>query len=467
MNLLGILTKIEEWMDRVSGYIVTDTNDSRTWHDGILAVCRPDPASGRRTLHILRDVVHEVLNEEDQELLLSNGLTPRKTEYRTRLGTYRAKTFDVLLDDLEQLAYEDVGTANKEHQLHGQIRTLKRELKLMRDARLMDEQLVALIHGTMDAAATRKPLKPLHIPKKNAKNLAGWATLFLSDWHWDEVVNPAEIEFLNEYNHDIAVKRAAHTFETTGDLLLNHMAGAYYDGIVVALGGDMLSGNIHAELRETNSAPITESILTCSEHIAQGIRTLAKEFPQVYVPCVVGNHGRYDRKPRMKGRVQENYDWLVYQLIARDLRDLQNVRVHVSEAADVQYDLYGHVYRLTHGDQFRGGDGIAGKWPTLFRGDFKKRKRSVKTGGGGYNTLMMGHWHSYGVLDGLIVNGSLKGYDEYAYIANFDYEPPTQGLWCTHPDYGMTAQWPVYSDGERKAVEDNSFSGAKVHQRRK
>ena len=58
----------------------------------------------------------------------------------------------------------------------------------------------------------------------------------------------------------------------------------------------------------------------------------------------------------------------------------------------------------------------------------------------------MGHWHQYITLNGIIVNGSLKGYDEYAASARFSYEVPKQALWFTHPKYGVTYQIPVLSE---------------------
>lgn len=451
-----ILSVIDEWRERVGDLVVVDPKDPRTWDAGVLAVERQDPTCGR-VLHVRRDVISEVIGEDVQELLISMGAVPRKSEYRTRLGRKRVPTFDICLDILEAAVGDEIEVASAEHSLRSEIRSLRRELKRMRDERASDDKLVQLIHEVNEFAALRKKVEPLVVERKSEQNLAGWATLFLSDWHWDEQVDPAQIEHLNEYDHDIAVARSRRTFERTGDLLLNHMAGAYYEGVVVALGGDMLSGNIHSELRETNHAPITESILTLADELAAGIRMLAKEFPRVYVPGVVGNHGRYDRKPRAKGRVRENFDWLVYQLLSRQLADLPNVEFGISDAADIQYTIYSTRYRLTHGDQFRGGSGIAGKWPTLFRGDFKKRKRAVQTGTGGYDVLMMGHWHAYGMVDGLVVNGSLKGYDEYAYVSNFDYEPPTQALWVTHPELGITAAWPIYCDGPRSAKENDSF----------
>lgn len=38
----------------------------------------------------------------------------------------------------------------------------------------------------------------------------------------------------------------------------------------------------------------------------------------------------------------------------------------------------------------------------------------------------MGHWHQYFIGQGLVVNGSLKGYDEYAMTSNFRPEVPTR-----------------------------------------
>ena len=47
------------------------------------------------------------------------------------------------------------------------------------------------------------------------------------------------------------------------------------------------------------------------------------------------------------------------------------------------------------------------------------------------------------MVKGLIVNGSLKGADEYSFQSNFDFELPTQALWVTHKEWGITARWPV------------------------
>jgi hypothetical protein len=81
----------------------------------------------------------------------------------------------------------------------------------------------------------------------------------------------------------------------------------------------------------------------------------------------------------------------------------------------------------------------------IIRGDHKKRSRNGQIGQE-YDTMILGHWHQLIQLRRLIVNGSLKGYDEYANNGNFGFEPPQQGLWITHPLYGITFQMPVYVD---------------------
>jgi hypothetical protein len=62
----------------------------------------------------------------------------------------------------------------------------------------------------------------------------------------------------------------------------------------------------------------------------------------------------------------------------------------------------------------------------------------------------MGHWHTLMMLQRFIVNGSLKGYDEYAASNNFGFEPPQQALWLTHSDRGITFSMPVHVEERKK-----------------
>jgi len=289
--------------------------------------------------------------------------------------------------------------------------------------------------------------EPINPPKwldvKSSGTNTGVPTLLASDWHFDEVVDPRQINGVNAFNRTIALRRIKRLFAKTVDLLIHHMANPKYDYFVLDLGGDMLSGNIHEELRETNETPVSLSMLALMDALVAGIDLLLGHFPKIVVNCVPGNHGRWDKKPRAKNRVYETYEWILYQFLAKHYGGNKDVFFNVADGADLPYSIYNTRYLLTHGDQFKGGSGIAGALSPLMLGDARKRKRSIAIDQP-YDYMVLGHWHQYIMAKGIIVNGSLKGADEYSFQSNFDYELPTQALWVTHPIWGITARWPIY-----------------------
>lgn len=278
---------------------------------------------------------------------------------------------------------------------------------------------------------------------KSTRGLTGVPTLFASDWHYGEVVRAAEIGGVNEYNLAIARDRAKLLITGAINLLRNHLSNSKYPGIVFVLGGDMLSGDIHEELQQTNEVETMPALLDLVGVLSWCITTLADEFGHVFIPCVTGNHGRTSRKPRAKRRNHTNFDWLLYNILAGRFADDKRVQFLIPEGPDAYYKIYNTRYLLTHGDQFRGGDGMIGAIGPIARGDKKKRSRNGQTDRS-FDVMILGHWHQYIHMNRFIVNGTLKGYDEYADASNFDIEPAQQALWVTHPEHGITFRMPVY-----------------------
>lgn len=273
----------------------------------------------------------------------------------------------------------------------------------------------------------------------------GVPTLFASDWHWAEVVDPRQIAGANEFNLEIAHRRARKMVERTIHLLRSCMTGARYPGIVFALGGDMVSGDIHEELQATNEIEIMPTVVDLIGVLQWCIQQLAAEFGRVFVPCVSGNHGRNTKKIRAKGRNFTSFDWLTYVMLAKVFEHDPRVTFLIPDGPDAAWRVYGMRYLMTHGDQFRGGDGMIGALGPIIRGDHKKRSRASQIDMG-YDVLMIGHFHQLIMQQRLIVNGSLKGYDEYAYSSNFGFERARQALWITHPRHGITFSMPVNVD---------------------
>ncbi len=361
-----------------------------------------------------------------------------KTEAAKALGisrsTLRSKVGNTIGKEAETLNFHE------EHRLKKENRELRRKLDERAEQFERDANFTRFLSKLV--AAESSPPKWL-APKSSRRQERAIVTAVLSDCHFDEVVNPEEINYVNGYNREIAVMRLRNFFSNTVRLSSDYISGVKVDGIVLPMIGDMVSGNIHEELRETNEDTIIETCLFYADQLIAGFELLAKHFGEVYSPCVVGNHGRLDKKPRAKHRSTDSFDYLIYNLVARHFKGNPAVRFAISTGADFRYTLYNTRYQLTHGDQFRGGSGIAGLLSPLMLGDHRKRKREQATGTP-YDYLVMGHWHQLAYFKGLIVNGSLKGYDEHAALNNLDFEPPRQAFWLTDSEHGMTITAPIH-----------------------
>jgi hypothetical protein len=199
-------------------------------------------------------------------------------------------------------------------------------------------------------------------------------------------VRPEEIGGVNEFNAEIAAQRITALVDITIDVAYNHMGRAEkdYPGIVVMLGGDMLSGDIHEELFATNDRTTQQCINDLTDLIASALERMADTFGRVFVPCVVGNHGRSSRKPRMKGRVYTSHEWNIYCSLERHFRHDGRIRFLIPGETDAYFRVYNHRFLLTHGDSLgvKGGDGIIGSLGPIRRGSLKVsrvRRRSAAT----------------------------------------------------------------------------------------
>lgn len=325
---------------------------------------------------------------------------------------------------------------------YDRIRTLEAQLKQAKADSLDEEYVKRKIVGLRDADPT-PPTWLSRIPTKG-KN-AGVPCLFASDWHWGEVVDSSQINGVNDYDLAIAHERARTLITVAIELCKSYLSAPAYPGIVFALGGDMISGEIHDELVATNERETMPTVVDLFGVLIWCIETLADAFGNVFVPCVTGNHGRDTKKIRAKGRNFTSFDWLLYQFLAKHFESDKRVRFLIPNGPDANFRIYGHRYVLSHGDAFRGGDGMIGALGPIIRGDHRKRSRNAQIDLS-YDTLMIGHWHQLIQMQRVIVNGSLKGYDEYASAGNFPYEPPRQALWITHPTFGITFSAPVLVD---------------------
>ena len=353
----------------------------------------------------------------------------------------------------------DTPIISETDKLKARLAAAERDLAAIQRANLTAEAIREQVFGLKHALDGVEPPKWLMQAPKH-KSTTGVPIAFWSDWHHGEVVDPAQVGGVNAFNRAISKQRVEIMVRSTIDLAKHHMTNPNYPGIVVALGGDMISGAIHEELRETNEGSVLQCCLEVEELLLSALLAMADAFGKVFVPAVVGNHSRLTLKPRAKGRVFESLEWAIYQhLQVRLARDRRFV-FQVPDETDAHFTVYGTRFMLTHGDSLgvKGGDGIIGALGPIARGTVKVGRSEAQIGRD-FDVLMMGHWHTYISLSDAVpvwVNGTLKGYDEFArLVLRARYAPPSQSLMFVHPTRGPTARWPVLLE-DRKVSADTA-----------
>jgi len=341
--------------------------------------------------------------------------------------------------------------------LRREINRLEKELK-----HATEQSKIAFLIKSMLRKLADTPSEELGWLNEPARKemFHGIPSLFLSDIHHGETVFPQQVDGANSYNMRISRERLFRIFNKTIYILENVFNEAYYPGIVVAMGGDLLNGNIHEELRNTNEKPIFETLLDLADILTEGITMLKEHFGRVFLPCVVGNHGRLSKRPTCKYGPQDNYEYMLYHYLASRFEDDPNVTFKISDGFTTHFRLYQVRYLLTHGDQFKGGSGITGPILPWTLGDHRLRKQMQTMAAWTkkpveYDVLLIAHFHQYFPARSFLVNGSICGMTEFSKKMGFPYEPPQQALWITNPEYGMTFNTSVLGVTPEPVSPDN------------
>lgn len=346
--------------------------------------------------------------------------------------------------------------------LQDEVASLRKQIKAQQREDL-DTEAVRILLGRIAAATTAPPRWTVEPGAKRGRGTPEVPVTVWSDWHMGEVVSSAETAGKNAYDPQIAEARVRRLVAATLSLARNHGPGDY-PGIVVNLLGDFVSGGLHPELAKTDAEEVLPTVLRCVELLSWGLGQIADAFGQVYVPCASGNHGRATQKPEFKRYIYKNFDWLIYQLLARAFAGDDRLVFDIPDTNEVHYRVFGQRYLAMHGDMLgvKGGDGIIGSLGPIARGETKVGKQAAALGLD-YDVLVIGHWHQMIWLPRVIVAGTLKGWDEYARSAlRAPPSPPSQPLWFVHPRRGITSRWEIRVDepGRSEGEEWVSFRRA-------
>lgn len=280
-------------------------------------------------------------------------------------------------------------------------------------------------------------LSPARVKKSHASPHE--MVLCLSDAHYPEVVDP-QVAMGLTYNGDVCVRRLERIRDVT--LRYKQLRESSYPirKLTVAMLGDMLSGDIHEELEVTNQMPLAEALVKLAYYVHDMCVSFAKEFPAVELVVLPGNHPRQFKKPRFKQKTITNFEYILGHFIASLSRGAYTVNV----PKDLVYvhPVFGYRIGMTHGDGVK-SNSFAG---IPFYG-IKQRQDALQSllrhlGADGIDYLLMGHFHRGTIMEGtdstVIINGAVKGGDEYSLGSRLSSNEPMQYLLTFHEKHGLT-----------------------------
>lgn len=344
-----------------------------------------------------------------------------------------------LIDKLAEAGPTPDDVLNAELQ-RSKSKVAERQLKIALKAALnrIDEQDQTI--GLLTALQERPPQEPGKAPKRTQGTAT--AILVLSDWHVEEPVLPSTVGGLNEFNLEIAEKRADKVFEKCLMLLEDARHLTKVDELVVGLLGDFVSGRIHEELIETTLLAPMEAVVFAADLIERGLKTLLKHsgVKSIVIPTCNGNHGRTTHKMRHATAAVNSYEYFMYKSLARRFEKERRMRWQIGEGYHNILNIKGRDFRFHHGDNVRYLGGVGGLTVPMNKA-VSQWNKSHKVA-----FDLMGHFHSWTPNWSWLINGSLIGYGPYALSIKADYQPPVQSFLIVDHERGVTRTLPVYCE---------------------
>lgn len=282
------------------------------------------------------------------------------------------------------------------------------------------------------------------IPKQSDqnKNIAT-PIILLSDWHFEERVEPHTINGLNEYNLEIGQKRWSKCIQNSLRLVNIDRNHSEINTLVIWLGGDFITGYIHEELQESNYLSPTQASRFAKKSIISALEFYLQygKFDKIEVVCSFGNHGRTTQKKRHSTAYKNSFEWMVYHDVADYFSDNLKISFRIPDGYFTYLTIYDFVCRFWHGDTIKYQGGIGGITIPLIKAIHRYNQQINAN----YN--FMGHYHQlFQATKDCIVNGSGIGFNSYAQNIGASPEQPMQSYCLIDQKRGMTIKAPIFCE---------------------
>jgi hypothetical protein len=200
--------------------------------------------------------------------------------------------------------------------------------------------------------------------------------------------------------------------------------------------GDLVDGQmIHKGHAHHIDTLLTDQIAEAAQRKAYDGLAYSQVFERVVEYGVGGNHGRIG----MKGEspYMANADRLAYWIASKMVEQQPNLTWHLPTAWFQVVDRLGVRFVLNHGDDTKSWMGIP------YYGVQRARGRYSQVLGMSFDYMCIGHHHTPYADDGVMMNGSMVGANEYGLKELVVSNLPSQKLFLLHPEKGVTFKWDI------------------------
>ena len=210
-------------------------------------------------------------------------------EFAELLGVHR----NTITRDIRELGLKRTETKEKTAtDFVKELRTKKTLTHEKRKARTLAgrvEELERELDASIQISSHVGTYKIPHKEKTGKKSRAV-AVAIASDWHCEEEISSSTVNGMNSFDKQECDLRVERYFRHLAKLIKINQGHAQIDTLILAILGDMLSGNIHEELLASCRLRPIDACIEVLEYLAGGIAYLLEQTDvNLLVPCKVGN----------------------------------------------------------------------------------------------------------------------------------------------------------------------------------
>jgi len=267
------------------------------------------------------------------------------------------------------------------------------------------------------------------------------AVMRISDGHMGAVQIPDEIEGFGEFNPELCRSRQVDYAQRFCKWVDTNRGAYQIDEVHVVVTGDLISGDIHDELRVTNAFPTPVQCVRAAEVLVEQVRLVASDFAKVVVHFLVeDNHARLTKKPQAKEAGYNSLNYVVGKLAEVYLSNLTNVEFNIYPQFEKIIHVLNRQYLISHGHGIKGWMGVP--WYGIERHVGKEAKNRLqiimdditRAKDVGFHKYLFGHYHTYIETDLYSCCPSVSGTDAHDH-KNGRHGLPGQSSWLIHPKY--------------------------------